>query len=199
MKQTDLENLQLGRLVADSLGEIERLGYSKRTRHRYRTTWGHLIEFSHRKELGDEFSGDLMSFLEEYASGTSRWMSRAMAGAGVSRWKQKYLRISPRTGTSNVHSRRCRQSILFRPCRKHFVITNSIVRIGSTFSRGPFTCLRQKSRIFEFFPFQERADTGSNSVGGSVRVRVLSRSLKAGDGTANRIAAAFFSSVPHHA
>ena len=54
-------------LVADALGEIEGLGYSKRSRHRYRTTWGHLIEFSHRKELGDEFSADLMArFLEEY-------------------------------------------------------------------------------------------------------------------------------------
>ena len=67
MEQTHSENLQLGRLVADALGEIERLGYSKRSRHRYRTTWGHLIEFSHRKELGDEFSADLMArFLEEY-------------------------------------------------------------------------------------------------------------------------------------
>jgi len=67
MEQTHLENLQLGRLVADALGEIERLGYSKRSRHRYRTTWGHLIEFSHRKELGDELSADLMArFLEEY-------------------------------------------------------------------------------------------------------------------------------------
>jgi integrase len=67
MEQTHSENLQLGRLVADALGEIERLGYSKRSRHRYRTTWGHLIEFSHRKELGDELSADLMArFLEEY-------------------------------------------------------------------------------------------------------------------------------------
>jgi site-specific recombinase XerD len=67
MEQTHSENLQLERLVADGLGEIERLGYSKRSRHRYRTTWGHLIEFSHRKELGDEFSADLMArFLEEY-------------------------------------------------------------------------------------------------------------------------------------
>jgi len=67
MEQTHSENLQLERLVADALGEIERLGYSKRSRHRYRTTWGHLIEFSHRKELGDEFLADLMArFLEEY-------------------------------------------------------------------------------------------------------------------------------------
>jgi len=67
MEQTHSENLQLGRLVADALGEIERLGYSKRSRHRYRTTWGHLIEFSHRNELGDECSADLMArFLEEY-------------------------------------------------------------------------------------------------------------------------------------
>ena len=60
-------NLQLGRLVADALVEIERLGYSGRSRDRYRATWKHLIEFSRRKELGDEFSADLAArFLEEY-------------------------------------------------------------------------------------------------------------------------------------
>jgi site-specific recombinase XerD len=61
------ENLQLGRLVADALVEIERLGYSGRSRDRYRAIWEHLIEFSRRKELGDEFSPDLAArFLEEY-------------------------------------------------------------------------------------------------------------------------------------
>src|SRR6266550_8118272 len=66
MEQTRSENLQLGRLVADALVEIKRLGYSRRSRNRYRTTWEHLIEFSRQKELGDEFSGDLAArFLEE--------------------------------------------------------------------------------------------------------------------------------------
>jgi hypothetical protein len=61
------ENLQLERLVADALGEIERLGYSRRSRNRYRAIWEHLIEFSRQKELGDEFSADLTArFLEEY-------------------------------------------------------------------------------------------------------------------------------------
>jgi integrase len=61
------EHLELGRLVAEALGEIERLGYSKRSRNRYRTTWKRLIEFSRGKELGDEFSADLVvRFLEEY-------------------------------------------------------------------------------------------------------------------------------------
>ena len=61
------ERLKLGRLVADALGEIERLGYSERSRNRYRATWQHLIEFSRRKELGEEFSADLAAcFLEEY-------------------------------------------------------------------------------------------------------------------------------------
>ena len=60
-------NLQLGRLVADALVEIEHSGYSGRTRDRYRATWKHLIEFSRRKEPGDEFSADLAArFLEEY-------------------------------------------------------------------------------------------------------------------------------------
>jgi integrase len=66
MEQTHSKKLQLGRLVADALGEIERLGYSRGSRDRYRTTWKQLIEFSQRKELGDEFSVDLVArFLEE--------------------------------------------------------------------------------------------------------------------------------------
>jgi site-specific recombinase XerD len=61
------ENLQLGRLVAEALVEIERLAYSRRSRNRYGATWKHFIEFSRRKELGDKFSADLAArFLEEY-------------------------------------------------------------------------------------------------------------------------------------
>jgi site-specific recombinase XerD len=62
-----LRNLSLERLISDALGEIEGLGYSGRSRNRYRTTWEHLIEFSSRKGLGDQFSGELaVRFLEEY-------------------------------------------------------------------------------------------------------------------------------------
>src|SRR5207245_1678881 len=50
-------NVSLERLVNDALGEVERLGYSRRSRNRYRTTWEHLIEFS--SELA-------VRFLEEY-------------------------------------------------------------------------------------------------------------------------------------
>ena len=71
MEQTNFptsENLRLGRLVADALAEIERLGYSKRSRHRYRAIWQQLIEFSRQKELGDHFSADLAArFLQEYS------------------------------------------------------------------------------------------------------------------------------------
>src|SRR5882762_10620839 len=67
MEQTHSENLQLGRLVADAVVEIERLGYSRRSRNRYRAIWEHLIEFSHQKHLGNAFSADLAArFLEEY-------------------------------------------------------------------------------------------------------------------------------------
>jgi hypothetical protein len=63
------ENLQLGRLVADALSEIERLGYSRSSQNRYRATWEHLIAFARGIELGDEFSADLAaSFLEEYGA-----------------------------------------------------------------------------------------------------------------------------------
>jgi len=60
-------DLSLERLVEGALGEIERMGYSRRTRNRYRATWEHLIEFSCRKRLGDQFSSELaVRFLEEY-------------------------------------------------------------------------------------------------------------------------------------
>ena len=48
MEQTLSENLQLGQLVANGLSEIERLGYSRRSRNRYRAIWKRLIEFSRR-------------------------------------------------------------------------------------------------------------------------------------------------------
>ena len=61
------QGLPLKRLVTDAHGEIERLGYSRRSCNRYRAIWEHLIEFSDRKELGDQFSGELAArFLEEY-------------------------------------------------------------------------------------------------------------------------------------
>jgi site-specific recombinase XerD len=60
-------NLSLERLVTDAQGETERLGYSRRSRSRYRAIWEQLIEFSCRKGLGDQFSGELAArFLEEY-------------------------------------------------------------------------------------------------------------------------------------
>src|SRR6267142_1868214 len=67
MEQTLSENLQLGQLVANALSDFERLGYSRRSRNRYRAIWEHLIEFSRRNQLEDKFSADLAArFLEEY-------------------------------------------------------------------------------------------------------------------------------------
>jgi site-specific recombinase XerD len=70
MEQTNFpisRNLSLERLVTDALGEVERMGYSRRSRNRYRAIWEHLIEFSDRNKVGDKFSTDLaMRFLEEY-------------------------------------------------------------------------------------------------------------------------------------
>src|ERR1700732_1197829 len=63
----NLRSLPLERLVSDALGELERVGYSRRSRNRYRAVWQHLIEYSDRNKLGDEFSGDLaVRFLEEH-------------------------------------------------------------------------------------------------------------------------------------
>ena len=58
--------LPLKQLITDAIREIERLGYSRRSRNRYRAIWEHFIEFSERNELGGGFSGDLaVRFLEE--------------------------------------------------------------------------------------------------------------------------------------
>ena len=69
MEETHSENLQLGRLVADAVVEIERLGYSRRSRNRYRAIWEHLIKFSHQKNLENEFSADLAA---RFFGGVSR-------------------------------------------------------------------------------------------------------------------------------
>ena len=64
------KSLPLRRVVADALGQLEKLEYSKRSLSRYRTTWKHLTEFSRREKLGDTFSEDLATrFLEEYRVG----------------------------------------------------------------------------------------------------------------------------------
>jgi hypothetical protein len=87
-------NLQLGRLVADALVEIERLGYSGRSRDRYRAIWEHLIEFARRKELGDELSPDVAArFLEEY-----RVRSGQVEGPGDG-WR-RYVEIGVKVPTS---------------------------------------------------------------------------------------------------
>lgn len=73
MEQTTFpisQTLSLERLVSDALSEIERLGYSRRSRNRYRATWEHLIEFSDRKAPGGQFSGELAArFLAQYRVG----------------------------------------------------------------------------------------------------------------------------------
>lgn len=76
MEQPNLEDLRsmpLEGLVSDALGELERLGYSRRSRNRYRAVWQHLIEYSDQNKLGDEFSGDLaVRFLEGHRVGEDR-------------------------------------------------------------------------------------------------------------------------------
>src|ERR1041385_2177462 len=73
MEQPNFRNLgsiPVARLVSDALVELERLGYSRRSRNRYRAVWQHLIEYSDRNNLGDEFSGDLaVRFLEGHRGG----------------------------------------------------------------------------------------------------------------------------------
>ena len=58
-------NLPLKQIVGDALVEIERLGYSGKSRRRNRATWEQLIEFAVRKGFREAFSGELVArFLE---------------------------------------------------------------------------------------------------------------------------------------
>ena len=87
MERPNLESLRsmpLERLVSDALGELERLGYSRRSRNRYRAVWQHLIEYSDQNKLGDEFSGDLaVRFLDGHRS-VRIWKRRVEGGASIS-------------------------------------------------------------------------------------------------------------------
>jgi len=61
-------NIRLDQVVAKALGEIERLGYSRRSRNRYREIWTHFIEFSRQNGGTDSFSSDLAArFVERCA------------------------------------------------------------------------------------------------------------------------------------
>ena len=106
------EHLPLGQLVADTLGELERLEYSKRSRDRYRAIWEHLIEFSRQRELGDEFSGDLAAgFVDEYRMRDEKvdepgeeWRRHIVIGVQVLADFAQYGRIErPRTDIEKIH------------------------------------------------------------------------------------------------
>lgn len=57
--------LSLDRLCTGALGELEKLGYSRRTLRRYRLVWQHLSAYSRQLNLGDEYSRDLAMRFED--------------------------------------------------------------------------------------------------------------------------------------
>jgi hypothetical protein len=59
------------------------MGYSRRSRNRYRAIWEHLIEFSERNELGDEFSEDLAIRFLKIASVMRKGKGRARGERGT--------------------------------------------------------------------------------------------------------------------
>jgi hypothetical protein len=157
MEQTLSENLQLGQLVANALSEIERLGYSRRSRNRYRAIWEHLIEFSRRNQLEDKLSADLAArFLEEYGV-----RSEAVDEPGNG-WRRhllfglKVLADFAKTGVLNERSRIYRPFTFTPPCRTHFEIMNSTARIDYTFEGRVFGCVPQTLRFFCIFSIQRK-------------------------------------------
>ena len=195
------ENLPLGRLVADALGEIERLGYSRRSRNRYRATWEHLIAFSRGKELGDEFSADLVArFLEEYRVRDSQvdgpgdgWRRHMVFGVKVLADFAKNGCIERAfTEVQAIHLLPAMQNTLRdyeQYCKDRLHLRPSTLRLRTT-----------ELTIFLDFLHSRKARTLDQiQAAGSVRVRVMSRSLAAEDGRADCIGCAFFSPVSHHA
>ena len=92
-------NVPLKRLVTNAMGEIERLGYSRRSRNRYRAIWEYLIEFSDQNEPRDEFSGDLVvRFLEECRVGDEKMERPAQGWRKHIVWGVKVLADFAKTG-----------------------------------------------------------------------------------------------------
>ena len=150
MEQTHSENLQLVRLVADALGEIERLDYSRRSRSRYRATWEHLIEFSDRNELRDEFSGDLVvHFLEECRVGDEEMERPAQGWRKHIVWGVKVLADFAEHG---------------RIERAFADVDDGRLAPGSFVLHEPLQTDSTVARLNKVFPvFKESADTGPNS------------------------------------
>ena len=57
--RTTTNELPLERLVPLAVSELERLGYSRRSRDRFRATWRRLVDFAQDNDLGDRYSEDL--------------------------------------------------------------------------------------------------------------------------------------------
>jgi hypothetical protein len=174
------ENLQLGRLVADALSEIERLGYSRSSQNRYRATWEHLIAFARGIELRDEFSADLAaSFLEEYGARDGQvdgpgngWRRHMVFGVKALADFAKNGRIERAfTEVQAIHLLPAMQNTL----RDYEQYCKDRLHLR------PWTLHRRTTELndlFRFSPFKESADTGRNSGGGSVRFRVKSDHLQ---------------------
>jgi len=174
------ENLQLGRLVADALSEIERLGYSRSSQNRYRATWEQLIAFARGIELGDEFSADLAaSFLEEYGARDGQvdgpgngWRRHMVFGVKALADFAKNGRIERAfTEVQAIHLLPAMQNTL----RDYEQYSKDRLHLRAL---DPSSAYDRTHDLFRFSPFKESADTGRNSGGGSVRFRVKSSFLR---------------------
>ena len=157
MEQTLSENLQLSQLVANALNEIERLGYSRRSRNRYRAIWEHLIEFSRRNELEDKFSADLGArFLDEYGV---RGKAVDEPGNG---WRRhllfglKVLADFAKNGRIERALAEIQAIHLHSAMQNHFEIMNSTARTDCTFEGRAFGCVLQSLHFFCIFSIRRK-------------------------------------------
>ena len=151
------EGLLLGRLITDAIWQLERLGYSRRSRYRYRTIWGHLAEFSCREGLGDSFSEDLAARFEaafRVADGEGdepgqQWRRHVACGMKVLTDYARHGRIDRvRTNVKDCQVPPAMESVLQgyeRYCRERLLLRPSTLQSRTRVLRAFLDFLRQKN------------------------------------------------------
>ena len=151
------EGLPLGRLITDANRQLERLGYSRRSRHRYRTVWGRLAEFSCREDLGDSFSEALAARFEaafrvgdgEGDEPGQRWRRHVVCGMKVLTDYARHGRIDRvRTNVKDCHVLPAMENVLReyeRYCRERLVLRPSTLQCRTRALRVFLDFLRQRN------------------------------------------------------
>jgi hypothetical protein len=179
----------LGRLVENALGELERLEYSRRSRDRYRAIWTYLIEFSHQRKLGDEFSADLAAcFVEEYRMGDEEVDK---PGEG---WR-RHIVLGVKALENFAHHGRIERAVTDTEKILLLPAIEKVLRDYEQYGKDRLqlrpSTLRTRTReltiFLDFSEYEESEEPGPDSGAGSVRIPVFSGSFEAEHRLTNRL------------